>query len=51
LAYLWVDDVDAVADEFGTLVEDNPGARDTEVVDPDGNRIRVGTATDQGHRG
>ena len=51
LAYLWVEDVDAVAKEFGTVVEDNPWARDTEVVDPDGNRIRIGTATAQGHPG
>jgi catechol 2,3-dioxygenase-like lactoylglutathione lyase family enzyme len=42
LAYLWVDDVDAVATEFGTAVEDNPWARDTELTDPDGNRLRVG---------
>lgn len=42
LVYLWVEDVDAVAREFATTVEDNPWARDTEVVDPDGNRVRVG---------
>ena len=42
LAYLWVDDVDAVATEFGTTVEDNPWGRDTELTDPDGNRLRVG---------
>jgi catechol 2,3-dioxygenase-like lactoylglutathione lyase family enzyme len=44
LAYLWVDDVDAVAAEFRTPIDDNPWARDTELVDPDGNRIRVGTS-------
>ena len=48
LAYLWVDDVDAVAAEFGTVVEDNPWARGTQLVDPDGNRIRVGTSTGSG---
>src|SRR6476660_5248838 len=36
LVYLWVPDGDAVAQEFGTAVEDNPGGRDTQVVDPDG---------------
>jgi catechol 2,3-dioxygenase-like lactoylglutathione lyase family enzyme len=42
LAYLWVEDVDAVAAEFGTAVDDNPWGRDTELTDPDGNRLRVG---------
>jgi catechol 2,3-dioxygenase-like lactoylglutathione lyase family enzyme len=42
LAYLWVEDVDAVAAEFGVTVEDNPWARDLELTDPDGNRVRVG---------
>jgi hypothetical protein len=45
LAYLWVHDVDAMAAEFGTVVEDNPWARDTQLVDPDCKRIRVGTST------
>jgi hypothetical protein len=44
LVYLWVEDVDALAKEFGAAVEDNPWARDFEVSDPDGNRVRVATA-------
>lgn len=43
LAYLWVDDVDAVADEFGVEVSEQPWAREIELVDPDGNRLRVAT--------
>ncbi|GAA1726410.1 glyoxalase superfamily protein [Aeromicrobium alkaliterrae] len=41
LVYLWVDDVDVVAAELGVQEEDMPWARDCEVTDPDGNRIRV----------
>lgn len=44
LIYLWVDDVDAVAAEFGVTVEDMPWARDTEITDPDGNRVRVASS-------
>ncbi len=40
---MWVPDVDAVAHRFGAEVEQHPWARDFEVVDPDGNRVRVGT--------
>lgn len=46
LIYLWVEDVDAVAAEFGVTVQDMPWARDCEIVDPDGNRIRVATPLD-----
>ncbi|HET9344300.1 MAG TPA: glyoxalase superfamily protein [Candidatus Limnocylindrales bacterium] len=43
LAYLRVDDVESVAAEFGVAVEDTDyGLREVELVDPDGNRIRVG---------
>jgi hypothetical protein len=41
LFYLWVSDVDAVAEEFDVRVAEQPWARDCEIVDPDGNRIRV----------
>lgn len=44
LVYLWVLDVDAVATEFGVPVEDNDWGRDCQLTDPDGNRVRVGTA-------
>ncbi|MFD1946079.1 glyoxalase superfamily protein [Nocardioides aestuarii] len=46
LVYLWVPDVDRVAADFGVPVDDMPWARDCEVTDPDGNRIRVATAHD-----
>lgn len=44
LVYLWVDDVDTVAREFAATVEEMPWARDCEISDLDGNRVRVATA-------
>ncbi len=41
LVYLWVDAVDPIAEEFGAEVDEMPWARDVELTDPDGNRIRV----------
>jgi catechol 2,3-dioxygenase-like lactoylglutathione lyase family enzyme len=43
LLYLRVADVDAVAAEFGTTPGDAPWAREIELRDPDGNRLRIGT--------
>ena len=43
LVFVWVPDVDAVAERFGAEVEQHPWARDFEVTDPDGNRVRVGS--------
>lgn len=43
LIYLRVGDVDAVAAEFGVPVTTAPWAREVELSDPDGNRLRVGT--------
>ncbi|MFI9630459.1 glyoxalase superfamily protein [Streptomyces sp. NPDC052042] len=43
LVYLRVRDVDAIADEFGVQAEVAPWAREIELRDPDGNRLRVGT--------
>jgi catechol 2,3-dioxygenase-like lactoylglutathione lyase family enzyme len=45
LVYLRVRDVDAIAAEFGATVEDEPWARELELRDPDGNRLRIGTPT------
>jgi len=46
LLHLRVDDVDEVAREFGVDVLDKPWGREVHLVDPDGNRLRVGvTAT------
>ena len=42
LAYFYVDDLDAVADEFGVEVDEQEWGRDLQLTDPDGNRIRVG---------
>jgi catechol 2,3-dioxygenase-like lactoylglutathione lyase family enzyme len=43
LLYLYADDVDAIAAEFGVGAEEAPyGAREVELVDPDGNRLRIG---------
>jgi len=46
LLYLWVDDVDSVAQEFGVDIDCNDWGRDCQIVDPNGNRVRVGTAPD-----
>ncbi|MER8237422.1 glyoxalase superfamily protein [Streptomyces sp. NPDC101490] len=43
LVHLRLRDVDAVAAEFGTRVEEVPWGRETELRDPDGNRLRVVT--------
>lgn len=43
LVYLYVDDVDAIAAEFGARVRTQPWAREIELTDPDGNRLRIGT--------
>jgi catechol 2,3-dioxygenase-like lactoylglutathione lyase family enzyme len=47
LVYFYVDDVDAVAKEFNTPVEEQPWCREVSLTDPDGNRIRVGTRNRQ----
>ncbi|RKT83180.1 hypothetical protein SAMN05421805_105342 [Saccharopolyspora antimicrobica] len=43
LIYLRVRDVDAIAAEFAVPVEEAPWAREVELRDPDGNRLRIGT--------
>ncbi|MGW3728496.1 glyoxalase superfamily protein [Streptomyces sp. NPDC000851] len=43
LVYLRVADVDAVAAEFGVQAAGAPWAREIELRDPDGNRLRIGT--------
>jgi catechol 2,3-dioxygenase-like lactoylglutathione lyase family enzyme len=45
LVYLRLEDVEAVAAEFGVPVEEAPWAREVELRDPDGNRLRIGTPT------
>lgn len=48
LVYFYVDDVDAIAAIFGATVRNQPWAREIELRDPDGNRIRIGTVTGDG---
>ena len=43
LVYFWVDDVAEIASEFGVEVSEQPWAHEIELIDPDGNRLRVGT--------
>jgi hypothetical protein len=44
LIHLYVRDVDRVAEEFGVTVdEEGLAGRETALVDPDGNRLRVAT--------
>jgi catechol 2,3-dioxygenase-like lactoylglutathione lyase family enzyme len=43
LVYLRLGDVDAVAAAFGATAEEAPWAREIELRDPDGNRLRIGT--------
>lgn len=43
LLYLLVDDVDAVAVEFGVDITEEDWAREIGLTDPDGNRLRVAT--------
>jgi predicted enzyme related to lactoylglutathione lyase len=45
LLYYWVDDVDAVAAEFGADVIEQEWAREVHLTDPDGNRLRVAART------
>ncbi|MEU0539170.1 glyoxalase superfamily protein [Nocardia sp. NPDC005978] len=47
LVYLRVRDIDTVATEFGVPVETAPWAREVELTDPDGNRLRIGTPFEQ----
>lgn len=45
LVYVWVDSVDELAERFAATVDEMPWARDFEVADPDGNRLRVAEPT------
>ncbi|MGF1570205.1 MAG: glyoxalase superfamily protein [Nodosilinea sp.] len=42
LVYLYVNDVNEIAAEFNTEVEDQPWAQEVQLTDPDGNRLRIG---------
>jgi Glyoxalase superfamily protein len=42
LVYLYVDNVDEIAKEFDVQIDDQPWAREVQLTDPDGNRLRIG---------
>lgn len=42
LVYFYVADVDVIAAEFNAGVLDQPWAREVQLTDPDGNRLRIG---------
>jgi catechol 2,3-dioxygenase-like lactoylglutathione lyase family enzyme len=42
LVYLDVDDVERIAADFGVPMDEQPWAREVELTDPDGNRLRIG---------
>jgi catechol 2,3-dioxygenase-like lactoylglutathione lyase family enzyme len=42
LVCLRVDSLDAVAQEFGSEILEQPWGREVHLVDPDGNRLRIG---------
>ncbi len=46
--YLRVHDVAEIAAEFGMTPETAPWAREIELRDPDGNRLRIGTPREDG---
>ena len=43
VAYLFVDEIEPIAAEFGVAVEEQPWGREIELTDPFENRIRIGT--------
>jgi len=45
LLYLKLPSLKVIADEFSTVVIDQPWGEEVHLTDPDGNRVRVGTAT------
>ena len=42
LVYVWVDDIDAIAAEYGLPIDEQPWAREVALHDLDGNRLRIG---------
>lgn len=42
LLYFYVGDIEKVANEFGAKILEQPWAREAHLVDPDGNRWRIG---------
>lgn len=42
LVYFYVDDIDSIAQEFNVQIIDQPWAREVQLTDPAGNRLRIG---------
>jgi hypothetical protein len=42
LVYFYVSEVDGIAAEFDAKIKDQPWAREIQLTDPDGNRLRIG---------
>ena len=51
LVYVWVDELDPLAARFEMTPDVMPWARDIEVTDPDGNRIRLAERGMEPHDG
>ena len=45
LVYVWVDEIDPIATEFGVAVSDQEWGREIHLTDPDGNRLRIAEPT------
>jgi catechol 2,3-dioxygenase-like lactoylglutathione lyase family enzyme len=43
LAYFYVDDLDAIAEDFRAEIVIQPWGREIELADPSGNRLRIGS--------
>lgn len=48
LVYFWVENVDQIAGEFGATMVEQPWARQVDLTDPDGNRLRIGQRRKEG---
>lgn len=48
VAYLYSDDVDGIAADFGIEVEPQPWGREIELLDPFGNRLRIASLSTAG---
>ena len=42
LVYFYVHDIEVIAAEFKSKILDQPWAREVQLTDPDGNRLRIG---------
>jgi len=47
VAFMWVSDIDSIADEFQTHAHAEPWGREVELVDPAGNRLRICESSDR----